>query len=131
VYQWVDHTAELQLAIEAASEREVFADALRALSELLGLEALAAAPERRTVEVEASDRAALLAGWLDELVFLAESDGFVATSLESIELTEVALSAVVAGSLGEPPPLVKAVTYHRLAFDRVDAGYVASVVLDV
>jgi len=37
----------------------------------------------------------------------------------------------VAGVLGEPPPLVKAVTYHRLAFEPSGERYVARVVLDV
>ena len=39
--------------------------------------------------------------------------------------------AEVAGGLGAPPPLVKAVTYHRLEFSAHGAGYRARVVLDV
>ena len=37
----------------------------------------------------------------------------------------------MAGFLDEPPPLVKAVTYHRLAFARSGDGYAARVILDV
>jgi SHS2 domain-containing protein len=129
VYRWVEHTAEVELAIEAASEQEVFADALAALAELLGVEG--EGTERRTVAVSATDRPALLAAWLEELVFLAESDGFEPVRLESLDLTDGALEATVAGRPGLPPPLVKAVTYHRLAFERTPSGYFASVVLDV
>ena len=32
MYRWVDHTAEVELEIEAASEREVLEAALRALA---------------------------------------------------------------------------------------------------
>jgi protein archease len=129
MYRWVDHTAEVELAIEAATEREVLADALAALAELLGVDA--GAHEQRTVAVEAPDRPALLAAWLEELVFLAETEGFVPHRLDDLELGERSLRAVVSGGLDEPPPLVKAVTYHRLSFESVGTGYRATVVLDV
>jgi SHS2 domain-containing protein len=129
VYRWVDHTGEVELAIDAADEREVFADALAALAELLGV--AGDIPERRRVVASARDRPALLAAWLEELLFLAESEGFEAERLESLSLTADGLEADVAGRLGEPPPLVKAVTYHRLEFARTESGYRARVVLDV
>jgi len=135
VYRWVDHTAELEIEIEAASEHEVFADALRALAELLRVGA-AATPERsgrvrRSVSTTASDRATLLAAWLEELVFLAESEGFVATELEALELDGTAVRATLLGVIDEPPPLVKAVTYHRLALQDTGESFFARVVLDV
>jgi SHS2 domain-containing protein len=130
VYRWVDHTAEVELEIEAASEREVLEAALRALAELLGIEE-ARGDERRTITLQAADRPALLAAWIEELAFLAESEGFVATDVLELELQTAGLSATVGGVLDEPPPLVKAVTYHRLAFEASGAGYVARVILDV
>jgi SHS2 domain-containing protein len=130
-YRWVDHTAEVELAIEAASEREVFEDALHALAELLDFDATQATSRRR-LTVAAPDRPALLATWLEELVFLAESEGFVATEVLSLDVTSGdAISATVAGAVGDPPPLVKAVTYHRLAFDCAGDRCLARVVLDV
>lgn len=129
VYRWVDHTAELELAIEAGSEREVFADALAALGELWG--ASAGSGARRKVAADAPDRGALLAGWMEELVFLAESEGFVGTELERLQLSADSVQATVTGRLGEPAPIVKAITYHGLVFERSPGGYLARVVLDV
>ncbi|HEY6395945.1 MAG TPA: archease [Solirubrobacteraceae bacterium] len=130
MYRWVEHTAELELAIEASNEREVLEEALVALAELLAARA-DGAPSSRRVVVTAFDRPALLAGWLEELVFLAESEGFVPTAVDSIELRDDGLEATVAGVIGDPPPLVKAVTYHRLAFEPALDGFVGRVVLDV
>jgi SHS2 domain-containing protein len=130
MYRWVDHTSEVELEIEAAGEREVLEEALRALADLLG-NGDADDEERRAVAVEASDRPALLAGWIEELAYLAESEGFVATHVVELDLRTGGLDATVAGVLDEPPPLVKAVTYHRLAFEPSGAGYVARVILDV
>ena len=134
-YRWVDHTAEVELEIEAPSERAVLEEALRALAGLLGVDAggrgdLESTSER-TVIAEAPDRPTLLAVWLEELAFLAESEGFVALRLVDLDLDADALRATVAGVLDEPPPLIKAVTYHRLSFGPSESGYVARVVLDV
>jgi SHS2 domain-containing protein len=129
-YRWVDHTAEVELEIEAAGEREVLEEALRALAELLGFEDTLG-EEQRTVDVEAADRPALLAAWIEELAFLAESEGFVATRLLDLQLEAHTARATVGGLLDEPPPLVKAVTYHRLTFEPRNDGYLARVVLDV
>ncbi len=141
----MDHTAEVELAIEAGGEREVFAEALSALAELLGIDdraggdagaggadhAGAREDQRREVCAQAPDRPALLAAWLEELVFLAETEGFVATRIVDLALTADRVDATVAGFVGNPPPLVKAITYHRLRFDRHGSGYIAGVVLDV
>jgi len=132
VYRWVDHTSEVELEIEAAGEREVFEEAVRALAELLGAVADATrATFVRRVAVHATDRPALLAAWLEELAFLAEADGFVATHVMELEMDADAVHATVGGVLGAPPPLVKAVTYHRLAFEPSGKEYFARVVLDV
>ena len=137
-YRWVDHMAEVELEIEAPGEREVLEDALRALAELLGVEPSggtaarsAEGEELRSVAVGAPDRPALLAAWIEELAFLAESEGFVALRVVDLQLGADRLHATVCGVLGAPPPLVKAVTYHRLAFEPRGAGYLARVVLDV
>jgi SHS2 domain-containing protein len=135
-YRWVDHTAEVELEIEADSERGVLEDALRALAELLGIGDPGSgdpddAPDVRVIAVEAGDRPALLAAWIEELAFLAESEGFVATRLVKLDLDANHVRATVAGVFDEPPPLVKAVTYHRLSFERHGEGYGARVVLDV
>jgi SHS2 domain-containing protein len=130
VYRWVEHTAELELEIEAKTEAEVFADALAALGELLGDER-PGTPEHREVELHGSDRAALLADLLDELVYLADAEAFVPEQLIELGLEDGALRATVGGHRGEPRPIVKAVTRHGLEFRPAGSGWRARLVLDV
>jgi SHS2 domain-containing protein len=131
-YRWGEHVGELELAIEAGSEHEVFADATRAFGELLTEDdEPPAAPQSHGVSARAHDRAALLAEYLEELIFLAETEGFVPRELERLELAGDALQARVGGDRGEPPHLVKAVTRHRLAFEPAERGWRANVLLDV
>jgi SHS2 domain-containing protein len=134
MYRWVDHTAEMQLEIAAPSEEAVFAEAARALGELLGAEearAVGAPSARRTVQCQAADRATQLADWLGELVYLAEIDEFVPDRVTEIELTADEVTAAVAGRIASPPHLVKAVTYHDLAFEQAGGEWKARGVLDV
>ncbi len=130
MFRWVDHTAELELHIEARSEEDVFSEALRALAELLG-EAPGGEAALRRLELHAPERATLLVEWLEELVFLSESDRFLPERAVSVALSPQALSATVAGRLGQPRHLVKAVTLHGLAFGFADGAWRAQVVLDV
>jgi SHS2 domain-containing protein len=130
VYRWTEHTAELQLEIDVPDEQAVFADALSALAELLEDDG-DGTPELRRLQLEAPDRAGLLAAWFDELVYLADAEGFVPEALVELELAGQRLEAAVRGYLGNPRPLVKAVTRHDLAFGEEGGRWYAQVVLDV
>ena len=128
MYRFVDHTAELELELEAESAEGVFAEALRAFAELAG-PADGEELERRVV-VEASDLPALLAGWLEELVFLAETEELVPERAD-LSLDGLRLSALVRGHRGEARPLVKAVTLHRLRLRAENGVWRGRAVLDV
>ena len=130
MYEWVDHTSELELHVEAESREDVFAEVLAAFAELVSREGRGERVEHE-VSVEARDDATLLAEWLGELVFLAETDDFVPERLERLELDGTRLRAVVAGHRGHPPHLVKGVTYHGLELIRSGGTWQAKVVLDV
>jgi SHS2 domain-containing protein len=131
VFHWAPHTSELELHIEASGESEVFVDALRGVAELLGVNIAGEPDIGRRLRAQAGDRPALLAAWLEELIFLAETEGFEPMGVRELRLGDESVEALVVGTLGEPPPLIKAVTYHGLTFAPADGGYRASVVLDV
>ena len=131
-HRWIEHTSELQLELHALSEVGVFAQALHALRELLcGDEEPSGERVERTVEAEATDRGALLAEWMAELVFLAETEGIVPDEARNLVVADDSVSAVVVGRMSEPRHLVKAVTYHDLELHRDRDGWRGNVVLDV
>lgn len=128
MYRFVEHTAELEVELEAESAEEALEDGLRALAELLGP---AEGEElERTVELEARDLPRLLAVWLEELVFLADTEGLVPERADVV-VAGSRLTAVVHGRRGAPRPLVKAVTLHRLRFGLENGHWRGRVVLDV
>jgi SHS2 domain-containing protein len=108
----------------------------------LGLWSLMVAPEQVAavevlpVEVEAPDREMLLAGWLNELLYLHEVQYFAGADLTIRELTETRLRADVRGerldtTRHQVVGHVKAVTYHGLRIQGGPGGWEARVVVDV
>jgi SHS2 domain-containing protein len=128
MYEWREHESELELVVDAPTDVLVLRETMAALAELLG--PATGRPQSHAVSLEAHDRAALLAQWLEELVFLAETERFVPEDADLV-VTDTRLEGTVRGRAGDPRPLVKAVTYHRLEFERRGDSWHARVVLDV
>lgn len=131
MYRWIEHTAELELAIEAPTREGVFEDALAAFAELTRSEPHTGEVAKQVVVVEAADPETLLAEWLSELVYLVETADFVPERIEELALRPTSLRAVVRGRRAHPVPFVKAVTYHGLELRREADGWHARIVLDV
>lgn len=130
MYRFVEHTAELELELEGTSPEDVLVDALGAFAELVGTGSGSGETVERPVDLEASDVPALLAVWLDELLFLAETEQLLP------EGADIAVSGSrVTGRLRlrarDSRPLVKGVTLHRLCFRRENGVWRGRVVLDV
>jgi protein archease len=130
VYRWVEHTSEAELSVEAETRELVLSEAALALGQLFD-GAPSGEPAERKLSVRAADLPALLAEWLGELAYLAETDGFIAERVVRIDLEDSSVKALVSGRRSEPQYLVKAVTYHRLAFEPTDGAWRGRVVLDV
>jgi SHS2 domain-containing protein len=130
LYEWVEHTAEVELRIEAETPAAVFREAMAAFAELAGDDDEGEAEERELWLV-ASDRASLLVRWLEDLVYLADAEGFLPIDAPQLDVGGKELRARVRGHVGVPRPLVKAVTYHGLEFRRTAGLWHAKVVFDV
>jgi SHS2 domain-containing protein len=128
MYRFVEHTAELEVELEADSPEGVLQEALRAFAELTGPGEGDVVEHR--VDVSAPDLPALLAAWLDELVFLADTERVVPESAD-VSVVGARVAGLVRARRGEPRPLVKAVTLHRLRFRPEDGVWRGRVVLDV
>lgn len=134
LHTFEEHTGEVRLRLRAPSLASLLEEAAGALAELMGSRAEAGSvgdPVR--VEVRAPDREALLAAWIDELVFLSETHKLVWTQARIDSVSDTHLTGIVRGV--EPQALrtqVKAATMHELRVARGALGSLeATVVLDV
>ena len=129
MYEWRDHTAEIELHVRAPSEEAVFADAADAFGRYAELDR-GGEPARHDLQLEARDRGALLVTLLEELIFLADTQGFVPDRAD-VRIDGGRLAGVLEGRRTRIDPVVKAATYHRLRFERNGGAWTARVVFDV
>jgi SHS2 domain-containing protein len=123
---------ELRLRLEAASLDELFAEAGRALAELMLPSEQGRLDAGERITLEAADREALLVDWINELVFRAETEHRVFVDFRFERLTDRSLSACARGvDAGELRNEVKAATLHELCILEHDHGFSATVTLDV
>ena len=128
-----EHTGEIVLRVRAPSLGGLFVEAARGLAELsLGRKQAEPSGSPRTLSLEARDAAALLVDWLNELIYLAETERWVALEFAGVEATPTTLRLQARGAvLDRAPSLVKAATLHGLHLVQEDGLVQADVVLDV
>ena len=132
-HHWVDHTSEVQLEVKAESLAGLAVEAGRALGLLMlrGTPAEVSGPAR-TLEVASIDRDALLVDWLNEILFVAETERWVPVEFEVEESSPTRLRAVARGvPVAEVPSSVKAATFHGLRVEEHDGSWRAEVIFDV
>jgi SHS2 domain-containing protein len=129
----LSHTAEVKLRVRAPSLGELAAEAGRALGALeLGTTPPLAGGPWRQLEIRAPDREALLVEWLNELIYLAETERWVGVEFEVRGAEDMVLSMRARGMVvDEPPARVKADTFHGLKIKATQQGLEADVVFDV
>lgn len=131
-HEFEEHRGEIELRIDAPSLSALFVEAARAVAgkmDVSPLENPAAWTEE--VVVTASDREALLVGWLNELVYRSEFAKVLFTEFEITHLSDRQLVAGIHGKcverLRNP---VKAATYNGLSIEEGAGGFTARVVLE-
>jgi SHS2 domain-containing protein len=134
-YREIDHTAESGFIAEGATLAEVFADAAKALFEVVTDTSKVEPAVERRVTLEAEDAAELMHVWLEELHYMSETEHEFYGAFD-VEATETGLSAVVRGEKVDPQKHelrseIKAVTYGDYYFRKTADGYETRVVVDV
>jgi SHS2 domain-containing protein len=135
-YRQIPHTADLAWRLWGESLPKLFENAGRALSATLtDLRSLRRA-EIRQVSLASSDQEALLVDWLNHLLYLFDTDGFLGRDFEITSLAGNSLAAKVTGDIFDASrhpskTAIKAATYHHLEIVPDDEGWQATVVLDL
>ena len=131
-WQELDHTADLALHVWGCDLTDLFSAAATGMFSLLATAIPDGAPVRFELHLAALDAESLLVDWLNELLYLCETQDFVGTEFVFARLTPTELHAQVAGlPIGERRAHIKAATYHMLTVVAVEAGYETEVVFDV
>jgi SHS2 domain-containing protein len=131
-HRQVEHTADVALELWGPTHEALLEQGALAIVELVTDGVRADANAERMIELEVVDEADRLVRWLNEVLYLAQVEGFVFASA-AFDLGDAELlRATLRGSTSTPCVAeVKSVTYHDLTIEHEAGRLRARVVLDV
>ena len=134
-YEFFEHTADAKFRAYGKNLEEAFSNAALAMTSVMVEPNKIKADEERSIEVSGADIKALLYNFLEEILFLLDSEGFFLSKVKELEIDGDCLKAVLAGDSSSTPHEthgdVKAVTYNEMEiYMGKDRCYV-QVVVDV
>lgn len=139
-YRFLDHTADVQAECRAQSFTGLLETAARALYSVALKDKRKSVCVRRDLFVSGAGREEVLVRWLQELVFLLETEGFVAVrftwSSSHMEAPNgpCSVQCDAEGYLCAPEERgeeVKGVSYHGLVVEKRGEEFIARVILDL
>jgi len=135
-FRTLEHTADVGFEAFGATRKEVFANAARALMDLIVDLDTIKPGEEVTLQITGPDPESVLVNWLSEILFLHDAEGWLFRDFEIQDLQDNSLSALARGekfqrSRHQAKLLVKAVTYHQLVLEINPRGWRAQVYVDI
>jgi len=135
-YEVFEHTADIGLNVYGSTLPELFIHAAQ------GMGSLMVAPEQvqvrvsREIVVEGHDTISLLIAWLNELIFLFDTEYLLLHQFQIDVLTETQLKARASGEPYDAQrhdlsSAIKAVTWHEAVVEQTDGGYKARIIFDI
>ncbi len=135
-FELIEHTADVGIIAYGKGMSEAFANSARGMFSLItGLDSIRESLSR-IVKVKAPDRESLLVAWLDELIYLFDTEHLLFKRFQlKVAADEKSLTAQCYGekvdlARHELKLGIKAATYHMLSVVN-DDGYKAQVIFDI
>ena len=134
-FEIIDHTADVGVVAYGDNISQAFSNAARALFSLITELDSVAEVVYRDIELTATDEESLLVEWLNELIYLFDTENIVFKRFDVTVLSNVRLRA---RSYGEKVDSlrhrlktgVKAATYHMLRVEKGN-GWQVQVIFDI
>jgi len=134
-FEFIDHTADAGIRVEAPTLEDLFETAGLAFTELVtSADSLDCRMERH-FRLEEDDIETLLVSWLQELLYLLDTEDLVFGRFQ-VKLQDCSLEATAWGEPFDPnihtmKTEIKAVTYHQLQVAKTNQGWQAQVIFDI
>ncbi|MFN8112734.1 MAG: archease [Solirubrobacterales bacterium] len=130
MYNTIEHAASVELMVEDVDDVALFPETLLALRDVLS-DANGGTPVTHEVTIEGPDLQGLLVEWVNELVRLAEEDGFVPERIDKERLEPGSFRARVAGERGIASDRIRRLACRSVGLNQLDDGaWAARVILD-
>ncbi|WP_414836853.1 archease [Candidatus Nanohalococcus occultus] len=135
-YEILDHTADVKFKAKGDSLNEVFSESVKAFADIVGGGGGATG---HTVKVESENLDALLFDFLDELIFLQETENVAVGGPKEVEIEELENGYGIEATVWTDPITsqqglldIKAPTYSEMKVDYIKGeGWEIVAVLDI
>ena len=127
----VEHTADWELEVWAPDMAGLLEEAARGMYELMGVEVCDESRCHRQLEIAADDREQLLVSFLEELLFIADSENVAFDGYMLSPQDGGLIARLEGGTVLSRSKEIKAVTYHRLKIVENKRGLKTKIVFDV
>jgi len=133
-YEFLKHTADVEFRAYGKTLNSAFANSALAMFKAMH-PGKVRSKIRTTIKIKGKDLENLLYNFLEELLFLLDSnDFFLSKAIVKIDKESSSLEAKIFGDLTKEYDIslqVKAVTYNSMIIKKLKGKYVCQVVLDV
>ncbi len=130
-FTFLEHDADIKIALNSPSEQGIYEETIKAVA-AYSTETPIQANKGKTITVKGNDRKALLYAFIEELLFLMDTQHFIACK-GTVLIRGNNLQAELYGDDTTKYALesIKAPTFAEMHFEKGKAGWEAIVVLDV
>lgn len=135
-FEFIDHIGDTGFRAFGRSLPDCFRHAAEALFQVITDPGTIRSEKSRKIAIEASSLEELLISWLNEFLFLFDTQGLLFRDFDFLLLTETSLEAL---ARGEPydenrhpiKTTIKSATYHQLQIRQTGGTWEAQVILDL
>ncbi len=136
-FKFLEHTADQKFQAYGKNLEEAFANAMLAVTKTMTDDTVKPKLTRK-IEVEANKKEALLYEWLEQAIYLVDTEGFLISEISAIMIEELdgdyRLKAVVKGDFAnnyEIKTHIKAMTYSEMHIKERKDNVEIQAVLDI
>ncbi|MCA9487518.1 MAG: archease [Nanoarchaeota archaeon] len=130
---FLEHTADIKFQAFGKSLEKAFENSAYALKKTIYSKKIKKKLIKK-VSIKGKDQESLLYNFLEELIFLFDSEKFLLSKIKELKIEENKLKAILVGDLAENYNLemhIKAITYNEMFVKKEKNKWIVQVVLDI
>ncbi len=138
-YEFLEHTADVKIRAYGKTLGEAFKNAAIATTAVMTDIKQVKETEEKKIRITANDRESLLYDFLQEMLYLLDTEGYLAKSVKRIKIQETKtgyeLTATLIGDHAQHGydvhTYIKAVTYNEMEINENEKGVIIQLVHDI
>jgi len=134
-YEYLPHTADVKFRAYGETLEQAFCNASYAFTDIMTKHTKVKEIVKKNCEISAENLEALLYDFLEQFIFLLETEGFLLHKITSLTIQDTSLTVECTGDLHpeqyDIKAHIKAVTYQQMSIQKTNNQWCLQVIVDV